>query len=166
MELLDSYKTEYVWLLALHLVPVLNVASLNLLYRFFFSQMLIWICATDSTSLFMREASTSYSDRLWFFVSLSRDVTRTSMSTVSFLSQLNAEIPLTYDLNGFNARINRHLLTVGSFLWLFCLAQSESKSKRRCYMAKNRASFWWLVVPKKEAICIILCQIVTVWCFR
>ena len=24
-------------------------------------------------------------------------------------------IPLTYDLNGFKSRINRHLLTVGSF---------------------------------------------------
>ena len=44
-------------------------------------------------------------------------VTRVSMSTVSFLwNSLPIEyFPLTYDLNGFKSRINRHLLTVGSF---------------------------------------------------
>ena len=50
------------------------------------------------------------------------DVTRMSMSTVSFLAQLDygilcllSSFPLTYDLDGFKSRINRHLLTVGSF---------------------------------------------------
>ena len=50
------------------------------------------------------------------------------MSTVSFLTQLDSEIlcfPLTYNLNGFKCRLNRHLLIVGSFqrdfLYLFAL---------------------------------------------
>ena len=55
------------------------------------------------------------------FLSPFLDVTRMSMSTVSFLAQLDSGIlsiecfPLTYDLSGFKSRINRHLLTVGSF---------------------------------------------------
>ena len=50
------------------------------------------------------------------------DVTRMSISTFSFLTQLDSGIlpiecfPLTYDLNGCNSRINRHILTVGCFL--------------------------------------------------
>ena len=50
------------------------------------------------------------------------DVTRMSMSAVSFLSNLDSGIlclsnafPLTYDLRGFKSRINRHLLAAGSF---------------------------------------------------
>ena len=51
------------------------------------------------------------------------DVTRMSMSTVSFLAQLDSGIlcffsleysPLTNNLNGIKSRINRHLLTVVS----------------------------------------------------
>ena len=55
------------------------------------------------------------------FLSPFLDVTRMSVSTVSFLTQLLWNslpiecFPLTYNLNGFNSRINRHLLTVGSF---------------------------------------------------
>ena len=58
------------------------------------------------------------------FLSPFLDVTRMSMSTVSFLTQLGSGIlclapiecfPLTYDLNGFKSRINRHLLTAGYF---------------------------------------------------
>ena len=56
------------------------------------------------------------------FLSLFLDVRRMSMSTVSFLAQLdsgilwNAHFPLTYDnLNGFKSRSNRSLLTVDSF---------------------------------------------------
>ena len=48
------------------------------------------------------------------------DVTRIFMSSVSFLAGpwnfLPIEcFPLTYDLNSFKSRINRHLLNVGSF---------------------------------------------------
>ena len=55
------------------------------------------------------------------FLSPFLDVTRMSMSTVSFLAQLGPEMlsiecfPLTYNLNGLKSRFNRHLLTVGSF---------------------------------------------------
>ena len=51
------------------------------------------------------------------FLSPFLDVTWMSMSTVSFLAQLDygPMIPLTYDLNGFKSGINRYLLTVGSF---------------------------------------------------
>ena len=44
-----------------------------------------------------------------------------SISTVSFLAELDWNslpiecFPLTYDLNGFKSRINRHLLNVGFF---------------------------------------------------
>ena len=50
------------------------------------------------------------------------DLTRISMSTVSFLTKLDSLnsvpvecFPLTSDLSGFRSRINKHLLTVGSF---------------------------------------------------
>ena len=54
------------------------------------------------------------------FLSPFLDVTRMSMSTVSFLTQLNSLpiecFPLTYDQNGFKSRINRLTeLTVGFF---------------------------------------------------
>ena len=50
------------------------------------------------------------------------DVRRVSMSTVSFLAQVDSGIflpmecfLLTYDLNSFKPRLERHLLLVGSF---------------------------------------------------
>ena len=53
------------------------------------------------------------------FLSPFLDVTRMSMSTVSFLALWNSLpiecFPLNYDLIGFKSRINRYLLTVGSF---------------------------------------------------
>ena len=53
------------------------------------------------------------------FVSPFLDIARMSMSTVSFLAQLDSPpvegFHLTYGLNGFKSRINRHLLTVGPF---------------------------------------------------
>ena len=54
------------------------------------------------------------------FLSPFLDVTRMSITTVSFLAQLDFSayiecFPLTYDLNNFQSRINRHLLSVGSF---------------------------------------------------
>ena len=55
------------------------------------------------------------------FLPLFLDVTRMSMSTVSFLTQLDFGILcieyflLAYGLSGFKSRINRHNLTEGSF---------------------------------------------------
>ena len=54
------------------------------------------------------------------------------MSTVSFLAQLDSFLalarleslpaecfPLTYDINGFKSRVNRHLFSLGSFYTVF-----------------------------------------------
>ena len=58
------------------------------------------------------------------FLSPFLDVTKMSVSAVSFLAQLDSWLwnslpiecfPLTYGLSGFKSRINRHLLTVGFF---------------------------------------------------
>ena len=55
------------------------------------------------------------------FLSPFLDVAKISMSTVSFLAQLDWNslpiecFPLTYDLHDFKSRINRHVLTVCSF---------------------------------------------------
>ena len=43
------------------------------------------------------------------------DLTRMSMSTVSFLTLPIECFHLTYNLSDLKSRINRHLLTVGSF---------------------------------------------------
>ena len=94
-----------------------NVASLNLFCRYYFGR-----CSSELAQLvplpFSRGRSTRYSDRFMIFLSPFLYVTRMSMPTVSFLAQLDSGIecfPLTYNLYGFKSRINRHLLTVGSF---------------------------------------------------
>ena len=65
-----------------------NVASLSLFYRYYFGR-----CSSELAQLvplpFSRGRSTRYSDRL---LSPFLDVTRMSMSTVSFLAQLNSGI--------------------------------------------------------------------------
>ena len=77
--------------------------------------------STGSTSLF-RGSSTRYSDRLHdFSVIIPRcykDVYANSFFPPT--ARLWNSLPivcllLTYDLSGFKSRINRHLLTVGSF---------------------------------------------------
>ena len=98
-----------------------NVASLNLFYRYYFGR-----CSSELAELvpvlYSRGRSIRYSDRLHdFFLSPFLDFTR--MSVNSFFSRIfrlrNSLpikcFPLTYDLSGFKSRINRHLLTVGSF---------------------------------------------------
>ena len=56
-----------------------------------------------------------------FFLSVFLDVIRTPVNsffahTTRLWNYLPIEcFPLTYDLNGFKSRINRYLLTVGSF---------------------------------------------------
>ena len=100
-----------------------NVASLNRFYMYYFGR-----CSSELTQLvplpYSRGRSTRYSDRLHdFSVNIPRcykDVYVNSFfprTTVSFLwNSLPIEcFPLTYDLSGFKSRINRYLLTVGSF---------------------------------------------------
>ena len=98
-----------------------NVASLSLFYRYYFG-----ICSSELAQLvplpFSRGRSTRCSDRSHdFSVTISRcfkDVYVNSFfpHTAKLWNSLPIEcFPLTYDLSGFKFRINRHLLTVGSF---------------------------------------------------
>ena len=98
-----------------------NVASLSLFYRYYFGR-----CSTELAQLvplpFSRGRSTRYSNRLHdFSVTIPKcykNVYITSFfpSTARLRNSLPIEcFPLTYDLSGFTSRINRHLLTVGSF---------------------------------------------------
>ena len=98
-----------------------NVASLSLFYRYYFGRY-----SSELAQLvplpFSRGRSTCYSDRLHdFSVTIPRcykDVYVNSFfpRTAKLWDSLPIEcFPLTYDLSGFKFRINRHLLTVGSF---------------------------------------------------
>ena len=78
-------------LLAAPLEPVAhsrNVASLSIFYRYYFGR-----CSSEMSQLvplpFSRGGSTHYSDRLHDLLSPFLDFTRMSMSTVSFLAQLD-----------------------------------------------------------------------------
>ena len=64
----------------------------------------------------------------WHFLSLLPDVTGMSIKTVfsphmaRFWNSLSVEsIPLTYDLNAIESRINRELLSVGCHKEIFCM---------------------------------------------
>ena len=104
-----------------------NVASLSLFYRHYFGR-----CSSELAQLvpllYSWGGSTRYFDRLHgFFVTIPRcykDVYVNSYFLRTALwNFLPIEcFPLTYDLNGFKSRINRHLLTVGSLKTNFLLA--------------------------------------------
>ena len=96
-----------------------NVASLGLFYRYYFGR-----CSSDLAELvplpYSRSRSTRYSDRLHDFSLIIprcyKDVYVISLfpPVGRLWNSLPIEcFPLTYDLNGFESRINRHLLAVG-----------------------------------------------------
>ena len=98
-----------------------NVASLSVFYRYYFGR-----CSSELAQLvplhFSRGRSTRYSDRLHdFYVTIQRYykdfyVNSFFPRTARLWYSLPIEcFPLNYNLNGFKSRINRHLLTVGSF---------------------------------------------------
>ena len=98
-----------------------NVVTFSLFYRYYFGR-----CSSELAQLvplpYSRGRSTRYSDRLHdFSVTIPRcykDVYVNSFfpRTARLWNALSIEyFPLTYNLNGFKSRINRHLLTVGSF---------------------------------------------------
>ena len=98
-----------------------NVASLSLFYRYYCGR-----CSSQLVELvslpYSQGKSTRYSDRLHdFSVTIPRcykDVYINSffLCTARLWNSLSIEcFPLTYDLSGFNSRINRYLLIVGSF---------------------------------------------------
>ena len=114
-------------MLVLYLLPLellahhRNVASLNVFYIYYFGR-----CSSELAQLFpfpySRGRSTRYSDRSHdFSVTIPRcykDVYVNSFfpRTARLWNSLPIEcFHLTYDLNGFKSRINRHLLSVGSF---------------------------------------------------
>ena len=93
-----------------------NVASLSLFYRYYFGR-----CSSELAQLaplsYSRGRSTYYSDRLLdFSVTIPRcykDVNSFFPHTGRLWNSLPIEyFSLTFDLNGFKSRINRHLLTV------------------------------------------------------
>ena len=105
-----------------------NVASLSPFYRYYFGR-----CSSELAQLvplpFSRGRSTRYSERLHdFSVTIPRcykDVYVNSVfpRTAKLWNSLPIEcFPLTYDPSGFKSRINRHLLTVGSFANRFSVA--------------------------------------------
>ena len=98
-----------------------NVATLNLFYRYYFDR-----CSSELAQLvplpFSQGRSTCCSDRLHdFSVTIPRCyknvyVNSFFLRTARLWNSLPIEyFPLTYDHSGFKSRINRHLLTVGSF---------------------------------------------------
>ena len=98
-----------------------NVATLSIFYRYYFGR-----CSSELAQLvplpFSWGRSSRYSDRLHdSFVTITRcykDVYVNSFfpRTARLWNYLPIEcFPLTYNLNGFKSRINRHLLTVCSF---------------------------------------------------
>ena len=128
LELLDKLQKQICVtvgpLLPVSLEPLAhrqNVASLGLFYRYYFGR-----CSSELAQLvplpFSRGRSTRYSDRLHdFSVTIPRcykDVYVNSFfpRTDRLWNSLPIEcFPLNYDLCGFKSRINRHLLSVGSF---------------------------------------------------
>ena len=117
----DLQDTVNHWLIVEPLAHRRNVASLSLFYRYQFGR-----CFSELAQLvplpFSRGRSTRYSDRLHdFYVTIPRcykDVYVNSFfpCTARLWNCLPVEcFPLTYDLSCFKSRINRHLLTVGSF---------------------------------------------------
>ena len=98
-----------------------NVTSLSLFYRYYFGR-----CYSELVQLvrllFSRGRSSRYSDRLNnFCVTISRCYEYAYVNsfvpwTAKLWNSLSIECSLlTYNLNGFMSRINRHLLNVGSF---------------------------------------------------
>ena len=98
LELLDKLQKRICWIVGPSLTAsqktlahCRNVANLSLFYSYYFGR-----CSSELAQLvpllFSRGRSTCYSDRLHNFLSPFLDVTRMSMSTVSFLAWLNSGI--------------------------------------------------------------------------
>ena len=120
-----SYKNYYAGLLVLHcclswtLVYRRNVASLSFYYRYYFGRRLSKL-AQLVPHFYSRRNSTRYSDRLHNFpVTIPRcykDIYVNSFfsSMARIWNSLRVEcFPLMY--HSYKSRINRHLLSVGSF---------------------------------------------------
>ena len=120
LELLDKLQKQICRTVGPSLATSLE-ASLSIFYRYYFGR-----CSSELAQLvplpYSRGRSTRYSDRLHdFSVTIPRcckDVYFNSFfpRTARHWNSLPIEcFPLTYDLSGYKSRINRHLLTAGSF---------------------------------------------------
>ena len=98
-----------------------NIANLSLFFRYYFGR-----CSSELAELvplpYSRGRSTRYSDRLHDFSVPNRRCYKNVYAnsffprTARLWNSLPIEcFPLTDDLSGFKSRINRYLLTVGSF---------------------------------------------------
>ena len=120
-----SDRNGYAVVLVLHLRPLLahrqNLARLSVLYRYYFGR-----CSSELAQLipiaYSRGRSTRYSDRLHnFSVTIPRCykdlyINSSFPRTANLWNSLPIEyFPLTCDLSGFRSKVNRYLLTVGSF---------------------------------------------------
>ena len=128
LELLDKLQKRICKTVGLSLAASLellahcrNVASLSLFYRYYYGRRSAELAQLVPLP-FSRGRSTRYSDRLYdFSVTIPRcykDVYGNSFfpRTARLWNSLSVEyFPLTYNLNGFKSRIDRHLLTVRSF---------------------------------------------------
>ena len=79
-------------------------------------------CSFKQVHKFVKNCKWKYKAENWHDNSIHKiTMSRGISETISFLAQLGSGIlsiecfPLTYDLNDFKSRVNRHLLTVGSF---------------------------------------------------
>ena len=90
-ELLDKLQKRICRTVGPSLAASLEPLSLSLFYRYYFGR-----CSSELAQLvplpYSRRGSTRYSDRLHDFLSPFLDVSRMSMSTVSFLVQLDSGI--------------------------------------------------------------------------
>ena len=91
-----------------------NVARLSVFYRYYFGR-----CFSELAQLFSRGRSARYSDRLHdFSVTIPRCYKEVYVNsffprTARLWNSLPTEcFPLTYDLSGFQSRINRYFLTL------------------------------------------------------
>ena len=106
-----------------HLACCQNVACLSLFYRYYCDRYSSELAQLVPLS-YSQGRSTRYSDRLHdFSVTIPiclKDLyansffLRTGRSWYSLPQPIDC-FPLSYDLNGFTFRINRHILTIGSF---------------------------------------------------
>ena len=125
LEMLD-YKKEYVGLLVLHLLPLWNhwlIIQMEPELVFSIGITLVDVHLNWSNwlhFLILKRGLLVILKDCMNFLPPFLDVIRMSISTVSFLAQLDSLslpiecFPLNYDLNGFKSRINWHLLSVGS----------------------------------------------------
>ena len=123
LEFFDKLQSRYAGLLVLHLLP--NIANLSLFYSCYFGR-----CSSELVQLVPFTYSQGrfvHSDRLHdFSVTIPRCYK--DVYDISFFPHIGRLwnslpiecFPLIYDLNGFQSRINSHLLTVGSF-WTYLL---------------------------------------------